>query len=381
MAGGFSARAGMELIQEMSVIADAHQSRGWLTTAKVKETTSLLLSEIKIRKPKFAVLIDLPQYHLELAAQISRLGIPVFQYVAPRHWFHGKDVLGPLAANYKKVYGTFPFEEKYYSQLGVRFGYVGSPIIERVRKITIHKKDLGLNPDWPHLSLYSGSRISEVKFGLPRLLNLAERLSKHFSSELSISISIANGLALSDFLKLADGRLVPVSGEIRQAAYELLDANRTRIFLFTGSGGELMKASDVAVVTPGTSTLECAALGTPFCVFGEVGVKDSASDDLFSRLKRSLMVFSKFRPVDSKVFKYGEFKSLVNLTMGRQVVREFGVSGSDEGFEEEVIKLISDREYTSGMKKDFDSIRSIFQPGVSERVASDIIRETAQSLK
>ncbi len=45
-----------------------------------------LLAEVDRRRPRFAVLIDFPDFNLRLARQLHRRGIPVIYFIAPQMW-------------------------------------------------------------------------------------------------------------------------------------------------------------------------------------------------------------------------------------------------------------------------------------------------------
>jgi len=70
-----------------------------------------MLEEIDRRKPDFAVLVDFPGMHFQLAEQLRLRRIPVIQYIAPKLWAWGQKRVKRLARDFDLVLGVFPFEK------------------------------------------------------------------------------------------------------------------------------------------------------------------------------------------------------------------------------------------------------------------------------
>ncbi|MGH8631882.1 MAG: lipid-A-disaccharide synthase, partial [Burkholderiales bacterium] len=73
-----------------------------------------LLAEVDRRRPRFAVLIDFPDFNLRLARQLDRRGIPVIYFVAPQLWAWRPGRGTQLRRHVRKLLCIFPFEEEWF---------------------------------------------------------------------------------------------------------------------------------------------------------------------------------------------------------------------------------------------------------------------------
>ncbi|HEX9764713.1 MAG TPA: hypothetical protein VGA39_05475, partial [Candidatus Acidoferrales bacterium] len=132
-----------------------------------------LLAEVDQRRPRFAVLIDFPDFNLRLARQLHRRGIPVVYFVAPQLWAWRPGRVVQLRRYVRKLLCIFPFEEEWFRQRGVNVEYVGHPLLDAARP-TLGREEFfarhQLDPDVPTICLLPGSRKQEVQRHLPLML-------------------------------------------------------------------------------------------------------------------------------------------------------------------------------------------------------------------
>ena len=118
---------------------------------------------------------------------------------------------------------------------------------------------------------------------------------------------------------------------------------------------ELLQISEAAVVTSGTATLETALIGIPEVVV--YGIP---------------WLYEKVKPYLLKI----PYVSLVNINMGREVVREMVVyKPSVAEAEQELRSIMLGGSKREKMLADFDELRAIIGgPGASDRFAADIVK-------
>ena len=118
---------------------------------------------------------------------------------------------------------------------------------------------------------------------------------------------------------------------------------------------ELLQISEAAVVTSGTATLETALIGIPEVVV--YGIP---------------WLYEKVKPYLLKI----PFVSLVNINMGREVVREMVVyKPSVAEAEQELRSIMKGGAKREKMLADFDELREIIGgAGASDRFAADIVQ-------
>jgi lipid-A-disaccharide synthase len=150
----------------------------------------------------------------------------------------------------------FPFEREVYADTQVPVEYVGHPLVERLERVResldreTARRGLELPLDARVVALLPGSRNSEMRHLLPLQLEVARVLHArdpriHFAMPRAASIAPET---------LADG--------IRAAGLPSL----LRIDVVEGRSQAVMRAADVALLKPGTSTLEATLLDCPIVV-------------------------------------------------------------------------------------------------------------------
>jgi lipid-A-disaccharide synthase len=145
---------------------------------------------------------------------------------------------------------------------------------------------LGLEAHAPIAALLPGSRRAEMRYMLPPLLETARALhardsSIHFALPVAPSVERAT---LEDHIRRAQ---LPES---------------LRLHMVDGRAHEVLRAADVALVKPGTATLEAALLGCPLVVVAR-------SSRFTAAVVRRLAVV--------------EFLAMPNLIAGESIVPEF----------------------------------------------------------
>src|SRR5579863_612091 len=119
MGGRRMAEAGLEQVvgaEEMAVMGItevvAHLPRIYRGFRRLR-------SAIATRRPKLAILIDFPDVHLRLAADLKRFGVPVLYFVSPQLWAWKKGRIRRVRRYVDRMLVIFPFEEEFYRSRGV----------------------------------------------------------------------------------------------------------------------------------------------------------------------------------------------------------------------------------------------------------------------
>jgi lipid-A-disaccharide synthase len=236
------------------------------------------------RRPACAILVDIPDFNLRLAARLKKLGIPVAYYVSPMIWAWRRGRVKTIAQLVDRMLCILPFEEDFYREAGVSARYVGSPVVEQVpapASAATFRQKLGLPVETPTLALLPGSRMSEIRRILPAMVGAARKL-----------VAERPGLQV----------VVPVAPTIpREEIVSRFEGSGVQPVLVEGRAPEVVGASDAAIVASGTAALEAGLMQRPFVVVYRVS--------LITYLVGRLML---------KVAHV----ALVNLLAGRRVVPE-----------------------------------------------------------
>lgn len=289
------------------------------------------------RRPRAALLVDLPDFNLRLAARLKRLGIPVVYYVSPTIWAWRPGRARKIAKVVDRMLCILPFEERFYEGTGVPARFVGHPFAEKPDPgpPDRYRRELGLAGDRTTVALVPGSRPGEVRRIFPSMLEAAERIrSAHPDAQFVVPVApTLSRDALAPFL----------------ASHATLD-----VVLVDGRTEAAVGASDAALVKSGTSTLETALMLRPMVVVYRLS--------WLSYLVAKLMV------------KLAHF-ALVNILAGRRLVPELlQREASPERMAGEVERLLPDGPDRRAQLAGLAEVRaSLGTPGAARRVAEEIV--------
>ena len=203
----------------------------------------------KERRPDAVLLVDFPGFHLRLAKDAHRLGIPVLYFIAPQVWAWRENRAETMRQVIDHLYVIFPFEEPFFQNHGIPTTYVGHPLIERIPPPQPPDADTPYDLRNPRIGLLPGSRRSELRHILPPLLRAATLLRERRPA-CRFFLPLADTL---DESLLQDFRLPSWIAIHRDSQYQL---RQTLTFAWTASG---------------TATVENALLGLPMAVVYRTG--------------------------------------------------------------------------------------------------------------
>ena len=108
VAAGVQTIAGIDELSVMGV-GEVVRKIGHLALLEKK-----IFAAIERLKPAFVVTIDFPGFHFRLAEHLKMVGIPVYQYVAPKLWAWGAGRSFQLQRDFSGVLGILPFEKDFF---------------------------------------------------------------------------------------------------------------------------------------------------------------------------------------------------------------------------------------------------------------------------
>ncbi len=289
------------------------------------------------RRPRAALLVDLPDFNLRLAKRLKKLGVKVVYYVSPMIWAWRPGRAKKIAQRVDRMLCILPFEERFYDGTGVSARFVGHPLAERPVPDTRehYREALGLGAGRTTIALVPGSRPSELKRIFPPMLEAAERLrAAHPDVQF----------------------VVPVAPTLREEAVRPFLASHAtlEVKLVAGRADEAVGASDAALVKSGTSTLESALMLRPMVVVYRLSWLSFVVAKLLVRLAHF---------------------ALVNLLAGRRLVPELlQGEASPERMAAEVDRLLSDPQARNDQVAGLTAVRaSLGTPGAPRRVAEEVL--------
>ena len=186
-------------IEYLSVGGQNLQSLGIKSIYNLKEITYLgftnvILNIFKIRKkinetvkkiiefnPDILLSVDSPDFTLRVSEKVKKINsnIKTIHYVAPQVWVWREGRLKKFKKFLDHILLLFKFEAKYFDNEKIPNTFVGHPLLEQR---TISKMDLSniITNEKKIISLFCGSRSSEVNLLLPILVDFIKMMNKKF---------------------------------------------------------------------------------------------------------------------------------------------------------------------------------------------------------
>jgi lipid-A-disaccharide synthase len=290
-------------------------------------------NDIKSWNPDVVILIDYAGFNLPVAEFSHKNGIRTFYYISPKVWAWRESRVKKIKEFVDRLFVIFPFETEYFRKFSIEAEYFGNPLSDVINEFRMQKDDketfIRKNrlAAKPIIALVAGSRRGEITRLLPEMIEATKELT---------------------------GYQLVVAGapSIPESIYKKIIASNN-IQVVYGQTYNLISNSDVAIVTSGTATLETALLKTPEVVVFKTNMITYRIGKLF---------------VDIKFF------SLVNLIMGREVVRELLQFNLARDIKSEVDKLLNDTAYRNKMLEDYKVLeQKVMLENVSDKVGQRMV--------
>lgn len=294
---------------------------------QIRRNFRLAEEALLVEQPDALILVDYPSFNLRMAAFCRKHlpGTKIYYYIPPKVWAWKRRRIHRIAQLCDEVLGIFPFEPDFYAQYGYRCTYVGNPTAEQIARVP-------RVPRIPRiLVLLPGSRESEIRHCLPKMLEAARRFPDY-----RLVVCAAPGI-----------------DEAFYAPY--LRANET----LTRETYAAVQQAQAAIVNSGTATLETALLGTP-----QVAVYHLACA-WWLRWNRWW--------IQPLMFSIPYF-TLVNIICGKEVIRELlGDDFTVKKLVAELQRLLTDETYTKEVLANYEHLSQLLGTQPAAATAASII--------
>lgn len=331
--GDLMQRAGCEIVRHYKDTA----IMGFLTVlkniGKIKANIRLCSEDVVRWQPDVLILVDYAGFNLRIARFAKEAGIRVFYYISPKLWAWNTGRVKKIRKYVDRMYVIFPFETDFYKKYGYEAEYEGNPLVDAIHGRSFQDETFeqfvkaNRLPAKPIIALLAGSRRQELKHVLPKMLEMTDCFPAY-----QFVIAGAPSMTGEDYAPYLQGREIPI---------------------VYGQTYRLLQQASAALVTSGTATLETALLKVPqvVCYSGEGGIL-------------SYFLF--------KIFVKVKYISLVNLIMGREVVKELLMQKLNRrNLRAELSALLEQAEVRKNMLSDYEEIgRRLGTPGASRRFAA-----------
>ncbi len=290
-----------------------------------------VIREIKKEKPDLIIFIDNPAFNLRVAERLKK-EFKMFYYIPPKIWAYDNYKVETLKKYIEVVIPIFPFEKNIYEKLGISFVYFGHPFVDLIREGS-EKLPFEKEPEEYIISILPGSRKEEVKYNLPPMRKIVEKLSEKINFKLLISAS-----------EKKFEKIIKNVFKETKIKYFIIDD------LYT-----LIKNSDLILAVSGTVNLEVAYFEKPMIVF----YKTSFLNYFLAKLMVKLNVISP-----------------VNIVLEGKVIPEYIQDFRTEEVIETIMELLEKNLLYVKEINGFKRMKEILkEKNVSENIAEFIIKE------
>jgi lipid-A-disaccharide synthase len=281
--------------------------------------------------PDLLILIDFPDFNLNVAACAKKLGIPVLYYISPQVWAWRPGRVKKIGKLVDHVAVILPFEEDFYKKHKIPVTFVGHPLLDTNLDYgtkTFQKPE----NDIPVIGLFPGSRDREIDRHLPIMLGAARILLKRMKN-VKFMVSLAPDVK-------------------RKTVEEIVNKHKgvADLEIVSGHVRKIFEKSSVVIAASGTVTLESAISGTPMVIIYKVS-------PISYWLGRAMIQV--------------EHIGLVNLITGKKIVPELVQDqASPIRIADTVFNMLSDAPGLAKLRLELLQVKNALGgPGASERVA------------
>ena len=289
--------------------------------------------------PDVVVLIDYPGFNFRIAQFAKERGMRVFYYIAPKVWAWKEKRVHKLKKYVDRLFIIFPFEIEYFKKWGIDAIYRGNPLLDSVDNHSSadetkedFQKRTGIGTAETTVALLAGSRRSEIKYLLPRMMQVAEKYPNYRF-------------------------LLACAPSMEREFYEgIVGKKCSNIKLLFGETYSILRHSDAAIINSGTASLEAALIGVPQVVcYG-------GNEISYQIAKR--VVKLKYISLANLIMDKGLFKELIQHDCTPQKISQ------------ELDNLLNNSEYRAKMISDYRNVRDVLGgKGASAKVARAMIEE------
>ena len=157
-----------------------------LNIFKIKDKINKTVDEIIKFNPDILFSVDSPDFTLRVAERVKKINkkIKTIHYVAPQVWVWREGRVKKFKKFLDHILLLFDFEKKYFDKENIPNTFVGHTLLEQDTRT--HFKASIISKDKKIISLFSGSRSSEVNLLLPILIDFINLMNTKFDNYIFI---------------------------------------------------------------------------------------------------------------------------------------------------------------------------------------------------
>ena len=264
---------GIKSIYELKEITYIAFTDVLLNIFKIKKKINQTVEKIIDFNPDILFSVDSPDFTLRVAKKVKKINpnIKTIHFIAPKVWAWREGRVKKMKKYLDHILLLFKFEKKYFDKENLLNTFVGHPLLDEEIKNNV-KLDNLINGKKKYISLFAGSRESEIKIHAPILF---EFIKKFNSKETNFNFVFHSIDKYKDYLN----NLLS-----KQKIYnaEVISDDKIK--------NEILKKSSFAIVKSGTVSLEVCKLYIPSIIIYKMNFINYFLAKLFLKIKFANML-------------------------------------------------------------------------------------------
>ena len=264
---------GIKSIYELKEITYIAFTDVLLNIFKIKKKINQTVEKILEFQPDILFSVDSPDFTLRVAKKVKKINpnIKTIHFIAPKVWAWREGRVKKMKKYLDHILLLFKFEKKYFDKENLLNTFVGHPLLDEEIKDNV-KLDNIINDKKKYISLFAGSRESEIKIHAPILFEFINRFNSKESNFNFIFHSIDK---YKDYLNN-----LLMKQNIHNA--EVISDDKIK--------NAILKKSSFAVVKSGTVSLEVSKLNIPSIIIYRMNFINYFLAKLFLKIKFANML-------------------------------------------------------------------------------------------
>ena len=172
---------GVESLYDLKEITYLGFTKVLLNIFKIKKKINETVNKIIEFSPDILFSVDSPDFTLRVVKKVKKLkpNIKTIHFVAPQVWVWREHRIKRLKSFLDHVLLLFPFEKKYFDKENINSTFTGHPLLEDNEKNKIDISKI-TKKDKKILSIYPGSRMSEINVLIPILFKFVKLMNEKY---------------------------------------------------------------------------------------------------------------------------------------------------------------------------------------------------------
>ena len=271
--GSHLSSLGIKSIYELKEITYIAFTSVLLNIFKIKNRINKTVDKIIEFQPDILFSVDSPDFTLRVAEKVKKINsnIKTIHFIAPKVWAWREGRVKKMKKFLDHILLLFKFEKKYFDKENLLNTFVGHPLLDDENKSNIKLNNL-INNSKKYISIFAGSRESEIKIHAPILFKFIEKMN---NKEDNFNFVFHSTDKYKNFL-------LNIINSKNISNVEVISDDKIK--------NEILKKSVFAVVKSGTVSLEVCKLNIPSIIIYKMNFINYFLAKLFLKIKYANML-------------------------------------------------------------------------------------------